>query len=325
MVSRLALAFLAATLSWSIAGAQGDGRWPTERPIRLIVPFQAGSSSDTIARIVGQKLSERLGQQIVVDNRVGASSIIGTEAVARAQPDGYTIGLANTTTHASAVALSATPPFDPVKDFTPVVMIGSSPFVLLAAPKLPAASIAELVALAKAQAGKLSYASAGPASMSHLAGTLFETMAGVRLIHVPYRGTAQSVVDLMENRIELLFGTIAPSLAHIRNGKMRALATTGERRNTMLPEVPTMAEAGLAGYEAALWTALVLPAGASAGIVARLNREVVTIVNTAETRDALDKQGVVVEAGTPAALAARIRDDLKKWSDLIASAGIRAQ
>jgi tripartite-type tricarboxylate transporter receptor subunit TctC len=324
-VIRLACVLLCATLLAPGARAQSDGRWPAERPIRMIVPFQAGSSSDTIARIVGQKLAERLGQQIVIDNRVGASSLLGTEAVARALPDGYTLGLANTTTHASAPALTASPPFDPVKDFAPVAMIGSSPFVLLAAPKLTAANVAELIALAKAQPGKLSYASAGPASMSHLAGALFEAMAGVRLIHVPYRGTGQSVVDLMENRIELLFGTIAPSLAHIRNGKMRALATTGERRNAMLPDVATLAEAGLAGYEAALWTALVLPAGAPAAIIERLNREVVAILSTPDTREALDKQGVVVEAGSPAALAARIRADVRKWSDVITTAGIRGQ
>jgi tripartite-type tricarboxylate transporter receptor subunit TctC len=322
---RLALALLTTLLAAGPSHAQpSDIRWPTERPIRLIVPFQAGSSSDTIARIVGQKLSERLGQQIVVDNRVGASSMLGTEVIARAAPDGYTIGLANTTTHASATALAANPSYDPVKDFAPVAMIGSSPFVLLAAPKLPASSIAELVALAKAQPGTLSYASAGPASMSHLAGALFEVTAGVKLVHVPYRGTAQSVVDLMESRIDLLFGTIAPSLAHIRGGKMRALATTGAARNPMLPDIATMDESGLRGYEAALWTAFVLPAGAPAAIIERLNREVVAIVNAPDTREALDKQGVVIDPGSPEALAARIRDDVQKWREVITSAGIRA-
>ncbi|MEA2937107.1 MAG: hypothetical protein QOC56_611 [Alphaproteobacteria bacterium] len=319
-MTRFIVALISAIVSSSFAFAQG---WPSERPIRLIVPFQAGSSSDTIARIVGQRLSERLGQQIVVDNRVGASSMIGTEAVARAQPDGYTIGLANTTTHASATALSANPSYDPVKDFAPVAMIGSSPFVLLAAPKLPARNVAELIALAKAKPGTINYASAGPASMAHLSGALFEKLADVKLVHVPYRGTGQSVVDLMESRVELLFGTIAPSLVHVRGGKMRAFATTGGKRNAMLAEVPTMAEAGLAGYESALWTALVLPAGAPAAIIERLNREVVAVVNAPETREALDKQGVEIETGTPDALAQRIRADVVKWRDLITSAGIK--
>jgi tripartite-type tricarboxylate transporter receptor subunit TctC len=321
-VTRIILGLLAAAVWSGFAHAQG---WPMERPIRLIVPFQAGSSSDTIARIVGQKLSERLGQQIVVDNRVGASSMIGTEAVARAQPDGYTLGLANTTTHASATALSANPSYDPVKDFAPVAMIGSSPFVLLSAPKFPPTTIADLIALAKAKPGTISYASAGPASMAHLSGALFEKMAGVKLIHVPYRGTAQSVVDLMESRIELLFGTIAPSLTHVRNGKMRALATTGDKRNAMLPDTPTMAQSGLAGYESALWTALVLPAGAPASLIERLNRETNVVVNAPETREALDKQGVEIETGTPDALASRIRTDVIKWRDVIVSAGIKEE
>jgi len=316
------LAFLSSGLVLSPGFAVAQG-WPTERPIRLIVPFQAGSSSDTIARIVGQKLSERLGQQIVIDNRVGASSMLGTEAVARSQPDGYTLGLANTTTHASATALAANPSYDPVKDFAPVAMIGSSPFVLLGAPKFPAADVAALIAMAKEKPGTISYASAGPATMAHLSGALFEKMAGVRLVHVPYRGTGQSVVDLMENRIELLFGTIAPSLAHIRNGKMRAFATTGERRNAMLPDVPTMAQAGLPGYESALWTALVLPAGAPAPIIERLNGATVAVLNLPETREALDKQGVEIETGTPEALALRIRTDAAKWRDVIVGAGLK--
>jgi tripartite-type tricarboxylate transporter receptor subunit TctC len=161
--------------------------------------------------------------------------------------------------------------------------------------------------------------------MAHLSGALFEKMAGVKLIHVPYRGTAQSVVDLMESRIELLFGTIAPSLTHVRNGKMRALATTGDKRNAMLPDTPTMAQSGLAGYESALWTALVLPAGAPASLIERLNRETNVVVNAPETREALDKQGVEIETGTPDALASRIRTDVIKWRDVIVSAGIKEE
>jgi tripartite-type tricarboxylate transporter receptor subunit TctC len=294
-----------------------------ERPIRLIVPFQPGSSSDVIARIVSQRLAERLGQQIVVDNRVGASATLGSEQVARAEPDGYTMGLANTTTHASATAMMAKPPYDPVRDFTPVVLIGSAPFVILATPKLPAKNIQELLALAKAKPGTLNYASAGPGSMAHLVGALLENMGNVRMVHVPYRGTAQSVIDLMEGRIELLMGTIAPSLAHIRDGKMRALATTGAKRNAQLPDVPTVAEQGLAGYDAGLWTAFVLPAKAPAAIVARINRETIAVVNAPETQAALDKQGVVVETSTPEQLAQRIREDAKRWGDIIRASGVK--
>jgi len=326
-MTQTAFALLAGLLAVNAASAQpaADNQWPKERPIRLIVPFQPGSSSDVIARIVSQRLAERLGQQIVVDNRVGASATLGSEAVARAEPDGYTMGLANTTTHASATAMQAKPAYDPVKDFTPVVLIGNSPMVILATPKLAAQNIQELLALARAKPGTLNYASAGPGSIAHLTGALLEKMGNVRMTHVPYRGTAQSVIDLMEGRIELLMGTIAPSLAHIREGKMRALATTGAKRNVQLPDVPTVAESGLPGYEAGLWSAFVLPAKAPAAVVARINREVVAVVNAPETRAALDKQGVVVETSTPEELGALIRNDVTRWTAIIREAGISAQ
>jgi tripartite-type tricarboxylate transporter receptor subunit TctC len=326
-MTQFAFALLAGLLAAGTASAQpaADTKWPGERPIRLIVPFQPGSSSDVIARIVSLRLAERLGQQIVVENRVGASATLGSEAVARAEPDGYTMGLANTTTHASATALQVKPAYDPVKDFTPVVLIGSSPMVILATPKLAARNIQELLALAKAKPGALNYASAGPGSIAHLTGALLEKMGNVRMTHVPYRGTAQSVIDLMEGRIELLMGTIAPSLAHIRDGKMRALATTGAKRNAQLPDVPTVAESGLAGYEAGLWSAFVLPAKAPPAVVARINREVIAVVNAAETRAALDKQGVVVETSTPEELATLIRNDVARWGAIIREAGITAK
>jgi tripartite-type tricarboxylate transporter receptor subunit TctC len=314
----LAAAIAAATPALAQTGAH---EWP-DRPIRLIVPFQPGSSSDTIARIVGKKLGERLGQQIVIENKVGGASIVGTDAIARAEPDGYTLGLANTTTHAATAALGGALPFDPVKDFTPVAMVGYSPFVLLVTPGLAVHSVQELIAAAKAKPGALNYASAGVGSMTHLAGALFASMAGVNITHVPYRGTGQSVLDIMEGRIEILFGTIAPSLPQIRAGKLRALATTGEKRNETLPELPTLAEAGLPGYEAALWTALVFPAGVSSKIVSRLNADVNAVVNDPETVASLKQQGVDIEAGTPAMVGARIKADLAKWREVISKAGI---
>lgn len=322
---RFSVAVLASIFTFGGACAQsasGDVNWPI-RPIRLIVPFAAGSGSDVIARIVARTLGERLGQQVVVENRVGGSSIIGTDAVAKAARDGYTMGLANTTSHAAAPALVGTNSFDPVKDFAPVSMIGSSPFVLLTSAKGPIKSIRDLITLAKAKPTALSYGSAGPGTLSHLAGVLFEKMADVKMTHVPYRGTEQSMFDLMEGRIEVLFGTIAPTLAHVREGSLRALATTGEKRNDALPDVPTLAESNLPGYEAALWTAIVLPAGVAPGIVARLNREIVAAVKLPETQAALKKQGVEPETGSPDALAERIRGDVKKWHDVIAKAGLR--
>lgn len=323
--ARCALAAAAVLLLATAQAPASETAWPA-RPIHFIVPFQAGSSSDTIARIVAQPLAKKLGQQIVIEDRVGGSGIIGSEAVAHAAPDGYTIGLANTSTHAAVVAtLGPNVPFDPVKDFTPVAMIAASPFALLAAPDLPARDVKSLIALAKAKPRSLNFASAGTGTLSHLAGVLFEKMAGVELTHVPYRGTEQSVPDLMQGRVELLFGTIAPSLANIRAGKIRVLATTGDHRNAMLPDTPTLAEAGLPGYDAVLWTAIVLPAGAPRPIVIRLNRDLVQIVGTPAVKAALDRAGVEPDPSTPEALGAYIRSEVAKWRDVAASAGIVAK
>jgi len=318
-----ALALLAGLLGTNVAPAQSnDARWP-ERPIRLIVPFTAGSSSDIVARLVAQKLSERLGQPLVVENRVGGGGGIGSSEVAHADADGYTLGLANTSTH--AVAASVAPlPYDPVKDFAPVSMVGNSPFVLALYPGVPAQSVQELIALARAKPHTVNYASAGPATLAHLAGALFEKMAKIELTHVPYRGTAQSTLDLLEGRVEMQFGTIPPTLTHIRAGKLRALAVTGAARNPTLPEVPTLVESGLEGYECSLWQAIVAPAAASPAIIARLNREVGAVLADPEVRATFAKNGIEAEASSPAALGARIRADLIKWREVIANAGIRA-
>jgi tripartite-type tricarboxylate transporter receptor subunit TctC len=305
----------------ALAAQAQPSSWP-QRPIRFIVPFTAGSSSDTVARLAAQKLSERLGQQLVVENRVGGGGVIGTEQVARAEPDGYTLGLANTSTHAVASSVAA-PSYDPVKDFAPVSMLGSSPFVLALYPGVRVQTVRELIALARSKPRSLNYASAGPATLAHLAGALFEKMAKIELTHVPYRGTAQSTLDLLEGRVEMQFGTIPPTLTHIRAGKLRALAVTGAKRNPALPDVPTIAESGLPGYECVLWQAIVAPAGTPAAIVARLNREVRSALNEPEVRAAFAQQGVEPEPGSPEALAAHIRDDVTKWRELITSAGIK--
>jgi tripartite-type tricarboxylate transporter receptor subunit TctC len=321
-VKRLLLALLAGLVSAGAAQAQSaDARWP-ERPIRFIVPFTAGSSSDTVARLVAQKLGERLGQQLVVENRVGGGGGLGTAEVARAEADGHTLGLANTSTHAVAASLAAIA-YDPVKDFAPVSMLGSSPFVLALYPGVPAQTVQDLIALAKAKPRMLNYASAGPATLAHLSGALFEKLAKIELTHVPYRGTAQSTLDLLEGRVEMQFGTIPPTLTHIRAGKLRALAVTGAERNPALPDVPTIAESGLHGYECSLWQAIVAPAATPGAIVARLNREVTAVLNDPEVRAAFAKHGVEPEPGSPEALGARIRDDVQKWRDVITSTGIR--
>ena len=299
----------------------GQSDWPA-RPIRLIVPFMAGSSSDIVARIVAQKLGERLKHQVFVENRVGASGNLGSEAVARAEPDGYTMGLANASTHAVAPSLSSRLGYDPVRDFAPVSMLGSSPFVLSVYPGLAAKSVAELIGLAKAKPRTLTYASAGPATLAHLSGALFEKMGRIEMVHVPYRGTAPAALDLMEGRVDMQFGTIPPSIGNIRDGRLRAIGITGVARNAALPDVPTIAEAGLAGYESSLWQGYVMPAGTPPAIIAKLNREVTAVLNDAAVRAALTEQGVEPEPGLPEALGNRMRADVVKWHDVIVSAGI---
>ena len=313
------LALLAAAGLATAAPAHAE--WP-DRPIKLVVPFTAGSSSDTIARVVAAKMGERLGQQVVVENRVGGSTIIGTDSVAKSAPDGYTLELANTTTHAASAALNASLPFDPVKDFAPVAMIGSSPFVLIAAPQGHAKTLGEVVALAKQKPGTLSYASAGTGTLAHLAGELFKHKAGVEITHIPYKGSAQSMIDLMQGRIDLSVSTIPPTLQHIREGKLLGLAVMSEKRNASLPGVPTVAEAGVPGCEAALWTAIVVPAGVPASIIDRLNAAVLGAVAAPDLQKALTLQGVDPEPGPPQAVAAHIKSDLVKWKDVVTAAGI---
>jgi tripartite-type tricarboxylate transporter receptor subunit TctC len=314
----LLVTFVAATL---IGGSPARAEWP-DRPIKMIVPFSAGSSSDTIARIVAIKMGERLGQQVVVENRVGGSTIIGTDSVAKSAPDGYTLELANTTTHAASAALNATLPFDPIKDFAPVAMIGVSPFVLIGATQVAASALKDFVALAKARPGSLSYASAGTGTLAHLAGELFKSKAGIAVTHVPYRGSAQSMIDLMQGRIDLSVSTIPPTLQHIREGKLRAFAVMSEKRNASLPEVPTVAEAGVPGCEAALWTAVVTPAGVPADIIKKLNTAVLAAVATPDIQQALTIQGVDPEPGPPEAVSQRIKADIVKWKDVVAAAKI---
>ena len=321
-MTRLVLAF-AAVVS-IITSAPAQDAWPT-KPVRIVVPFPPASTNDVIGRVLGQKLSQRFGQPFVIDNRVGASGNLGADAIAKAAPDGYTIGIVTSSTQAVAVGLSSKLPYDPLKDFTPITMLANSPYVLVLYPGVPARDIKELVALARAKPGALNFGSAGPASLAHLAGALFATLSNVELTHVPYKSTAQSVIDLIAGRLEMQFATIAPSLANIRAGQLRALAVTSRKRSDALPDVPTMDEAGVGGYEATLWFALVGPAGLPADLLAKLNQETVDILNSAEMKEALAQQGVVPDPSSPDALAAQIRTDIGKWRDVIAKAGIKPE
>ncbi len=323
MMIRLIAIVLAWVMGTSLVAAQG-APWP-ERPIRLIVPFPPGSSADVAARILSNEVSPRLGQQLVVENRAGASGNLGADLIAKASPDGYTIGFATTSTHAVAVTLSPNLPYDPVKSFAPVALVSISPYVLVTSPTLQANSVADLVALAKGKPGTINYGSAGLASLAHLASALFENLASVKLNHIPYKSSAQSVVDLISGRLDMQFATIPPTLANINANQVRALATTGAQRVSVLPNVPTVAESGLSGYEASLWVAIVAPAGTPPAIVTRLNREINAALGAPHVKESMAKQGLETEPGSPEALAGRIRADIDKWRTVISQAGIKAE
>jgi len=320
------LMFVVAALAAVLAGVPSAARaaaWP-ERPIHLIVPFPAGSSSDIVARVVAHALGEKLGQTVVVENRPGASGEIAAEYVAHATPDGYTLGLINTS-FTLLPSLSITHKFDAINSFAPISMLGASPFVLASYPGVPAHTVQDVIKLAKSAPGKHTFAEAGPATLANLAGVLFNKMAGVQITAVSYRGTEQEVPDLIAGRVDMAYVTIPPTLALIQQNKVRAIAVTGARRSPALPDVPTVAEAGLSGYEAVLWQALNAPAGTPAPILARLNTETNALLRETKTTAALAKVGVDADPSTPQQLADRIAADIKKWHDVIVSAGIKVQ
>jgi len=319
---RLALTLLLLTAAAPPAVAQAA--YP-DRPVRLIVPFPAGSATDTVSRLLAQKFSNRLGQQFVVENRPGASGNIGVDLIAKAAPDGHTIGLITASTHGVTPALGTKLPFDPFKDFKPISMIGAAPYALVLYPGIPVKTVSDLVALAKTKPGQLNYGSAGLASLAHLAAALFESETGIDMTHIPYKSSAQSSIDMITGRLDMQFATVAPTLQNIRDGKLNALATTGRKRVSALPDVPTMIESGVKDYDVALWIAYVTPAGTPDAIVDKLNREMVAILNDAETVEALRKQGFDPDPGPPEAVTARVRSEVEQWRALVAKTGIKPE
>jgi tripartite-type tricarboxylate transporter receptor subunit TctC len=317
-------AFLLALIAAPAAPVLAQSDQP-DRPMRLIVPFPAGSATDTVSRILMQKLGARLGQQVVVENRPGASGSIGIDMIAKAAPDGGTIGLITASTRGGAPALGTKLPYDPIRDFKPIAMVGAAPYVLVMYPGIPAKTIAELVALAKTKPGALNYGSAGLGSVAHLAAALFASETGIELTHVPYKSSAQSSIDMITGRLDMQFATVAPTLQNIRDGKLRALATTGRRRVFVLPDVPTMIESGVKDYDVALWFGYAAPAGTPDAIVARLNRDMAAILSEPETADTLRQQGFEPEPGPPDMLTARIRSETEMWRGLVAKTGIKPE
>jgi tripartite-type tricarboxylate transporter receptor subunit TctC len=322
---RLVFLFLLVVCGTSQVSAQTvDANWPN-RPIRFIVPFPAGAITDLVARVVAAKLSQKLGQPVIIDNRPGASGEVGALAVMHATPDGYTIGLATASTHAIAASLNPALLYDPVKDFTPISTIGDAPYVLVVNSNLAAQNVADVIKLAKAKPRSLNYSTVGPASLAQFAGALFSSMTGTELTPIPYRTATQAVIDLAEGRIQMQFGAIAASLPFVRDGRMRAIAVTSSSRVAMLPDVPTMSEAGLANYEAVLWMALVMPPGTPPTLVARMNRETREAIADAGVQKSLALQALLPRSSTPDELRERISSDIAKWRKIATEAGIKAE
>ncbi|MEY2948686.1 MAG: hypothetical protein RL084_2083 [Pseudomonadota bacterium] len=308
------------TLSAGQALAQA---YPT-KPIKIIVPFGPGGFTDVVARILGVKLGESLGQSIVIENKPGAGSMIGTDQVAKSAPDGHTL-LIVSSTHVISPWIYKNVPYDPIKSFTPVTKLVDSPYVLLTNPKVPAKNVQEFIALAKAQPDKIHYASSGNGSAQHLIGGLFASMTKTQLKHVPYRSSNLATTDVVAGVVESSFAGVPNALSQVPNGRLNALAVTSAKRIPQLPNVPTMQEAGVPGYDATIWLALLAPAGTPPHIVNKLNTEIAKIMNTAETNKAMYEAGVEVSLSTPDALTQLMTSEMSKWGKVVKDAGIKLE
>ncbi len=305
------------------AGAWAQA-WPA-KPVRVVVPFPPGGSTDIVARIVAQKLGERLGQSMVIENRGGAGGTLGAAQVAKAAPDGYTLLVASTSTHIVAPGVYPKLEYDPVKDFAPVSLMAVSPYLLVVNPALPAKSVKELVELARRQPGKLNYASAGVGSTTHLAMEMLKSASNTYMLHIPYNGNGPAGTAVIGGQVEILFGSLPALLPHAKGGRVRALAVGTLTRAPSMPEVPTVAESGYPGFDASLWLAVMAPAGTPQQIIERLHKEIVTVVQAADTREALDKAGAEPLTSSPAELAAVVRDGVVKYAKIIKTAGIKPE
>jgi tripartite-type tricarboxylate transporter receptor subunit TctC len=295
-----------------------------ERSIKILVGFAAGGGTDVAARIVAQKLTETIGQSVVVENRPGASGMIAAETVAKSGADGYTLMMGTQTTLAVAPVLYRKFSIDATRDFVGVAKAGISPLVLVVHPSVPARSVIDLIALAKASPGTINFGSGGLGTTPHMAGELFSIQAGIKMVHVPYRGEAPAINDLLGGQLHLIFANLSAVIGNVKAGSLRALAVTSAQRAATAPQIPTVAEAALPGFEAATWFALVAPAGTPREIVRRLNTEVTQLVTQPDVRQRFADLGMTIDAGTPDALDAYIKSEMLKWSKVIKEADIRA-
>ncbi len=314
-----ALGVLALAASFCTAALAQD--YPN-RPVKIIVPFAAGGPADVYARVLAQRLQESLGQPFVVDDRPGGGSIVGTDAAAKSTPDGYTL-LIMSNTHTVNESLMPNKPFALLRDFMPVAPINYSDLVMVVHPSVPAKTLGEFIALAKAQPGKLNYASSGPGTPYHMAGELFKAMAGVDIVHVPYRGSSGARTDILGGQVQMMFDAVTTMSEHVKAGQVRALGTSGKVRSSVLPDVPTVSEAGVPGYETTIWLGVIAPKGTPSAIVNRLNAEITRIVSRPEVRSDWAKQGAVAMAMTPDEFGKYIADDIVKWERIVRISGAK--
>ncbi|MBI3053360.1 MAG: tripartite tricarboxylate transporter substrate binding protein [Betaproteobacteria bacterium] len=302
--------------------------WAQEYPvkaIRFIAPNLPGGPTDILARLIGQKLAESFGQPVVIENRAGAGGNIGTEAAAKSPPDGYTLVTGNNATFGANVSLYKHLAFDPVKDFAPIVLVGTQPNILVVHPSLPVTSVKQLIALAKARPGELNYAGSGMGAVAHLAAELFKTMAQVNIVHIPYKSAAPALIDVIAGQNQLMFATSLSVQPHIKSEKLRALAVTTANRSRLMPELPTIAEAGVPGFAAMTWHGVLTTGGTPPAIVNKLNAEINRILQLPDVRERLGALGAEIIGGTPQEFADHIQREIPKWAKVIKDAGVRLE
>jgi len=305
----------------ALAGATAQAQTYPTKPVRVVVPFPPGGVADIVARLVAQKLSESMSQTFVVENRAGAGGTIGSEVVAKSAPDGYTLLMATTSTHAVAPSLYSRLPYSPEKDFAPITNVASSPLILIVGKNQPIHSVRELIALAKANPDKLSFASSGNGTVNHITGEMFKMQTGTVMTHVPYKGSALAFPDIMNGRVTFMFDYAISALPQIRSGAMRGIAVTSAKRSAMAPDLPTMIEAGLPGFEASLWVGFFAPAGTPQEIVNRLHDATVKALASKEMKEKFAQQGAEAVGNTPAEFAAEIRADTARWARVVKASG----
>jgi tripartite-type tricarboxylate transporter receptor subunit TctC len=313
---------LFATLSFPAQRVALAQTYPN-KAIRLVVPFPPGGPADILSRAIGEKLSNGWGQQVVVDNRAGAGGGIGSDIVAKATPDGYTLLMGFVGTHAINPSLYRNLSYDNVKSFEPVSRVATATIILVLHPSVPAKSVSELISLAKSKPGELTFGSPGNGTPQHLGGELFNTMAGVKMNHIPYKGAVPAIIDLVGGRVSLIFSSAPPALPHVKTGKLRALAVTSAKRSSVSPELPTIAESGLPGYEVINWYGVLVPAGTQKAIVAKLNAEIVKIMGMGDVTDRLSVVGIEPFPSTPAQFASFIKEETSKWAKVVKFSGAR--